>query len=98
MGGVDQLPQQPQTDGSGEGVRPPLQHGFGERERNVGGAAQDLQGQRRTAGQPRPIHLQNVPPRGLRHHRTQEPTRGRQVTTQVIKVTFITSFYRGLLL
>ena len=31
------------------------------------------------AGKPRSIHLKNVPPRGLRHYRPQEPARSCQV-------------------
>ncbi|EFJ20681.1 hypothetical protein SELMODRAFT_443745 [Selaginella moellendorffii] len=65
--------EQQEAAGARQGIRSPLQHGAGERPRDVDGGAQDGQGEEE--GQAReqgPVHQQDVPPRRLGHHRAQE--------------------------
>ncbi|KAJ8546987.1 hypothetical protein ON010_g11247 [Phytophthora cinnamomi] len=76
LAGAHQRAQQPQAAGARQGLRPPLQHGAGERQGDVDRGAQVGQGQE--GGQARqqgPLRQQDVPARGLGHHRATEPAR-----------------------
>eukprot|EP00414_Alexandrium_minutum_P005546 CAMPEP_0113835632 /NCGR_PEP_ID=MMETSP0328-20130328/9045_1 /TAXON_ID=39455 /ORGANISM="Alexandrium minutum" /LENGTH=123 /DNA_ID=CAMNT_0000803983 /DNA_START=76 /DNA_END=443 /DNA_ORIENTATION=+ /assembly_acc=CAM_ASM_000350 len=69
--GADQLPEQQEDPCTSQGLRPPLQHGPGERAGDVDGdpARRQEEGEAREQG---PVHQQALPPRRLRHFGSPE--------------------------
>merc|ERR1712117_789560 len=86
--GPDQLQEQQEAAGAGEGLRPPLQHGPRGCQGDVDRAPQDRKGQEEVeASEQGPIHPEDVPQGRLGHPRPQEPARlgGRQRTRHSVE-------------